>query len=392
MTCDALCQEYLLFRGYTSTVAAMGLERAEDGVHPSTSQISPSSNSHHQADPSLSPTGAFFKSILFSPEKITTSIYGSLTHPTRKSYSSFVTLWSLLSARFFSNVVATGFDGSTVQAMEDDLRKLYLVSCILHNQRDLVTAFFNDASGAAGPKASAPPPQAGGGGADASSMHVFKRKSNPSVEPPAADVDAHLRSLHSPLPTPPSQPAPLDPRVFRDWYSLPFLPDPAADPLFSHYFSAQWSASLKTSLFNLLSSVIHSVPIPRFVFLERWAHTDEQQRQRALITQQAAQVKEERGRAELAEKERDRMRAVAASLIGMISKDVKEVKRMVGGGKGGAELFREPGEADAMREKLLRDGAQCEALGGGGKKKGAAKDFVDAAESFLKRIKEINGV
>jgi hypothetical protein len=93
----------------------------------------------------------------------------------------------------------------------------YLVSCILHNQRDLVTAFFNDASGAAGPKASAPPPQAGGGGADASSMHVFKRKSNPSVEPPAADVDAHLRSLHSPLPTPPSPPAPLDPRVFRVW-------------------------------------------------------------------------------------------------------------------------------------------------------------------------------
>jgi hypothetical protein len=150
MTCDALCQEYLLFRGYTSTVAAMGLERAEDGVHPSTSQISPSSNSHHQAEPctrarnnallgpspnplppsplpsALSPTGAFFKSILFSPEKITTSLYGSLTHPTRKSYSSFVTLWSLLSARFFSNVVATGFDGSTVQAMEDDLRKLYV--------------------------------------------------------------------------------------------------------------------------------------------------------------------------------------------------------------------------------------------------------------------------
>ncbi|KAM9539478.1 WD repeat-containing protein 91 isoform 3-T3 [Salvelinus alpinus] len=49
---------------------------------------------------------------------------------------------------------------------------------------------------------------------------------------------------------------------WRDWFILPFMPAPEQNPLFSPYFSRQWSDTFLVSLHNFLSVLFHKLPQP----------------------------------------------------------------------------------------------------------------------------------
>ncbi|KAJ1660221.1 hypothetical protein IWQ61_000813 [Dispira simplex] len=46
------------------------------------------------------------------------------------------------------------------------------------------------------------------------------------------------------------------------WFTLPYLSDPQTIPYFQVYFTAQWQASFRLSLHNLLDSVFRHMPLP----------------------------------------------------------------------------------------------------------------------------------
>ncbi|XP_029548365.1 WD repeat-containing protein 91 isoform X3 [Salmo trutta] len=49
---------------------------------------------------------------------------------------------------------------------------------------------------------------------------------------------------------------------WRDWFILPFMPAPEQNPLFSPYFSRQWSDTFLVSLHNFLSVLFQCMPQP----------------------------------------------------------------------------------------------------------------------------------
>ncbi|XP_066567051.1 WD repeat-containing protein 91 isoform X1 [Amia ocellicauda] len=49
---------------------------------------------------------------------------------------------------------------------------------------------------------------------------------------------------------------------WRDWFILPFVPDPGQNHTFSPYFSRQWADTFLVSLHNFLSVLFHSMPLP----------------------------------------------------------------------------------------------------------------------------------
>ena len=79
-----------------------------------------------------------------------------------------------------------------------------------------------------------------------------------------------------------------------------------------------------------------------------------------------------------------KLKEVCEGLVGLIATDVRESKRVVGGGKvNKLELFREEGEAQGMREGLLKDVEGLEV---------GREDFVGSVERFLAKLREINGI
>jgi len=242
MTCDSLCAEYLLFRGYTDTVLSLHTEKGEPPSNPDAAAATAATAAAGSSAVNMD-SAEYFKSVLFSPEKLVTAIFTNLTTPTPTSYSSFLSLWSLLSTRFFANLVAGGLQTSFLTDMSNDLKKLYLVNCIATDQRHLVTAFFELANnptptGGAPPPPTPPPPAA---------PHVFKRSSKPPEETRRPSNPSNW--LHPPatsLPPAPNTPSPLD-ETWRSWYALPFLAEPRNDPLFELYFTPEWERNLQVS-------------------------------------------------------------------------------------------------------------------------------------------------
>ena len=49
------------------------------------------------------------------------------------------------------------------------------------------------------------------------------------------------------------------------WFQLPFIRDPASDPVFHIYFTKEWASRLVVSVHNLLTTVFHDVPLPALV-------------------------------------------------------------------------------------------------------------------------------
>ncbi|XP_068134061.1 WD repeat-containing protein 91 isoform X2 [Hyperolius riggenbachi] len=49
---------------------------------------------------------------------------------------------------------------------------------------------------------------------------------------------------------------------WKEWFALPFLPSPDANPTFSTYFSRQWADTFTVSLHNFLSVLFQCMPVP----------------------------------------------------------------------------------------------------------------------------------
>ena len=49
----------------------------------------------------------------------------------------------------------------------------------------------------------------------------------------------------------------------RDWFALPFIPNPETHPAFSACFGRPWQDALMMSLFNTLSVTFACLPPPR---------------------------------------------------------------------------------------------------------------------------------
>ncbi|XP_075066523.1 WD repeat-containing protein 91 [Mixophyes fleayi] len=49
---------------------------------------------------------------------------------------------------------------------------------------------------------------------------------------------------------------------WKEWFALPFLPAPDANPTFSTYFSRQWADTFTVSLHNFLSVLFQCMPVP----------------------------------------------------------------------------------------------------------------------------------
>ena len=50
---------------------------------------------------------------------------------------------------------------------------------------------------------------------------------------------------------------------WKEWFALPFVPNPETNPAFAGYFSRQWQDTLMLTLFNFMSIVYASLPPPR---------------------------------------------------------------------------------------------------------------------------------
>ena len=50
---------------------------------------------------------------------------------------------------------------------------------------------------------------------------------------------------------------------WKEWFALPFIPNPETNPAFAGYFSRQWQDTLMLTLFNFLSLVFACLPPPR---------------------------------------------------------------------------------------------------------------------------------
>ncbi|GMH87925.1 hypothetical protein TL16_g11003 [Triparma laevis f. inornata] len=73
------------------------------------------------------------------------------------------------------------------------------------------------------------------------------------------------------------------PSNFRPWFSISYVPHPEKDPTFSSYFTGSFRENLKIGLYNLLSSLIGGVELPRILFLLKYMGSDEQRKIRSEI-------------------------------------------------------------------------------------------------------------
>ena len=392
-TCDDLAAEYLLFRGFTETAERLRRERGEGEEEGRNAAPAPAPSS----------PSSLYNSVLFSPSKLTSSIFSTLLPPTSLSLPSFTSLWSHLLSRFFLTVRCEGgADGGGAEGMERELMRMYVVACVEGGRRDLAVAFFDEA-GEGGRRREEERREQQQPQQQQQQKQQEQRQKQPhsfgsrQSEEAAAASSSSSFAPSSPssssrpplLPPPPS--SSLD-STWRSWYALPFLPSPSLDPLFSPYFSPSFSANLRADLFNLLSSVISAVPVPRLVFLELWSRAPEQLAQRNLLAARTAALERATERALSAESETSLLAATTAGFVRLVTADVRESKRVTRGNRSKGDLFREDEDAERMREELLRGGEECERLaeegGGGG---GGRGEFVRAAGEYLERIAVING-
>lgn len=115
--------------------------------------------------------------------------------------------WDQLSRRFFSRTEAS-FSASA-KKLETSLKRYYLVHCIESMRQDKVTQFFETM---------------------ATEIHVPE---------------------------------------WQEWWILPFIKNPETHPNFESYFAKSWLESLHISLFNFLSSVLHSISLPFLLEIQK---------------------------------------------------------------------------------------------------------------------------
>jgi hypothetical protein len=143
---------------------------------------------------------------------------------------SFVNIWDFLSKRFFLHLDSETYKLASV--LKSDLLKYYLVHAVKQRALGRVSDFFLSYS------------------------HEILSEAGESI----------AGSL-------------------RSWFVLPYIEDPERDPEFSVYFTVRWADSLRLTVTNFLSIVIHSAPPPKLVLLERWFRAEAQQALRAELKQ-----------------------------------------------------------------------------------------------------------
>jgi WD40 repeat protein len=116
-------------------------------------------------------------------------------------------LWGFLKTTFFSHLDEV--EAATVSQTENDLKRNFIVAAIMDNQAEKAVSFLQ------------------------------------------LQADSLAR----------------DPR-WREWFSLPFLTNPSADPHFSVYFQREWRDLFNASLRNFLSSTLRKTPMPKLLAFE----------------------------------------------------------------------------------------------------------------------------
>lgn len=116
-------------------------------------------------------------------------------------------LWGFLKTTFFSHL--DEIEAATVSQTENDLKRNFIVAAIMDGQSEKAVSFLQ------------------------------------------MQADSLAR----------------DPR-WREWFSLPFLSNPSADPHFSVYFQREWRDLFNASLRNFLASTLRKTPMPKLLAFE----------------------------------------------------------------------------------------------------------------------------
>lgn len=196
-TADMICAEYLLYRGYTQSLAALTKEMEKDRLKQ------------------------------FDSVKIVDSIYHHLHNYEIEQY---IILWDLLAKRFFSHLDNEYLQSSNV--LKGDLLKYYLIYCFKSNRKDKLIEFFQHYS-----------------------HDILNQSSMGTV----------AESL-------------------RTWFVLPYMEEPEKDAEFYNYYTQKWTETLKTTLINFVSTVLHASPLPKLLLLEKWFQADAQKELRVQLS------------------------------------------------------------------------------------------------------------
>lgn len=331
LACDQIVAEYLMFRGLTSTTLALKKETSSGNQStvteptPGSKQSSLTPPQHSAGNPASRAVrsrqlSAYYRNILFSPPSLTSAIYSSLSHT--RSFSDFSTLWNILYSRFFSQV---NVPLDTISSYESSLIKLYLSSCYEAGDIEACRRFFEEH----------------GGGWGRQNFQIG---------------------------------------AWRQWFSLCYMKNAKDDQIFSIFFTPPWRSALKTSLHNLLSSVISNVPLPTLIYLQKWATTAEQ----AALRRELEQLRSDKSRleADLASSKESVER-----LKSSVSRFSQVFKRALSGLGSGTKKSLWKSSVDLARDRVDCLKLAEDVLGGGGL--GSIEDFIGKVEELDFGLKEV---
>ena len=143
---------------------------------------------------------------------------------------------------------------------------------------------------------------------------------------------------------------------------------------------------------NFLTTVIHAAPVPRLIFLERWSHAEEQQKQKSMLKQVTEALENEESRRHTLDLELESCKSIGRRFVNIMSREARNRSRIVssggvGGNAGGAgggaakkDLFKDDAEADKTNATILRLAEKA--------RDATEEEFIEAATSFLNVLEQ----
>jgi len=344
--CDKMAAEYMLYRGFINSHQALLNEFSTNASLPS-----------------------------FCPAALTSAIIRAVTIP---DFRQFLSLWDSLKNLFFVRVDSAGYD--EIGKIEVLLFKLYLVSCLKCGEQQKVSLTQSPLSLR---KTSILAMDL------ANWLHPFCKlkiyilfhsiRLARFTRLPPAPLKMRLASLCSAQvfdfftwiarPTNGVGNNKTPPTIFdmrptsnidwvREWYALPFVPNPSADPIFSVYYHQNWKNSISVGLNNLLSAIISATPLPRFVFLERWSHSDEQLKQRSDYRAAVQDVESLKRTVTGLEEDTILLTKVVSKFVQFYHSSIRSNFSSIGIANK-SDLFVEENEAKELKARLQAEGTEC---------------------------------